>query len=688
MGGKRLQIDLDKLIAATFVFILVISFLGVLLEYQGTSLGEVFQKGGVSIYEAINAINSFSDTDTPLSEDQKAKIGWALTLIIVALVVIYNLFLETTIDKFFGENIDERTKKQISVILTFVFVGLAVISPAFDMVVDFARYVIGGGTVFGAVIFIVGFCAVMFGNLLKRSYGGLITIKDLVKSEKIEKYDIGELMKNVVKEIKGLRDLKRKTEVIIGYIDHIIEELKRLGVKIGGIDGIKKYLDKIVSHIEGILRDDKKIVDNLLRRVITDEKIEKEIENLYDQEISKIKSILDNLCRKRNITGIGDIDNNTLKQAIKKIINDEEVFKALLIKIKELHGDIERNLRELQHKISDIRMKVNNLKAHENMSIEYLIKSLDSIKQDFGYMLSIIGRLENLEVKKNDVLNALEKILNEEERIADKLVSELIPKRRIIRNLLRYEKEEEYNIDELLKKTKSAIENLDNLRVLIDSLIPHLESVIRNIDKGKDPNVKLIYSDSARKELINIISKIYGHIEKEEDAVHKIIKDEIYCKKLEETIHEILNKKESYIRDILKDIKEIDYYDLKEILKNFVKIDGVYKRILENVWKTDDEIRRYLNDLSSKIGELKRKLKAKHNELHSVKNINIQDFRNILNDILTKLKEISNIIKHIERKEVDKDKLIKNLEEVLEKEKEILKNAARRYLTERGPHYT
>lgn len=107
------------------------------------------------IYEVVNAINSVSNTGISLTEDQKAKIGWVLALILV-IIILYNVPLKRVIDECFGEDIDEHTKKKISAILKFVLVGFTITSPVFDWFVQVANYVIGGIIAIGVIVFITG----------------------------------------------------------------------------------------------------------------------------------------------------------------------------------------------------------------------------------------------------------------------------------------------------------------------------------------------------------------------------------------------------------------------------------------------------------------------------------------------------------------------------------------------------
>jgi len=457
MSSKRFQIDLDRVITATILFILVVAFLGAFIDYQvptyqgislgGISLGDTLRKIGESIYDIFYAINpdameKIGQVDT----NKKAKIGWSLMLVIVMLVAVYYTFLRIALDRISKDifTIDDHTKKQLSIIFTFVFVGFVILSPLFNVVVKAMDALFGYATPVGVMIFLVVFVigCLFFGigfgikagatlgregkNFIKEGFKGAKLpgfIKGLTSKmpflAKVEEeyYNIGkalsDLKSEIKSEIKTLEHLKEEINKIIYHLDCIIQVLNQPGIKVKDIETAKKVLKDITND----LIKEEKIVDLIVREKIYDEKIERAIEKVIDQLRDDINNILKNILGK-------DIKDENLRNICKQIIKDLIKEENLLEKLERIDEDIKIELSHLKTRIKDVHTTVNSLFYTESINIESLKNMLRNIQWHLNDMLRSIDKIKLIEIEEQKIVETLGAILRQNKMFLDKFIKE------------------------------------------------------------------------------------------------------------------------------------------------------------------------------------------------------------------------------------------------------------------------
>jgi len=426
MNSKRFQIDLSRIVTGILVFVLVIAFLGTFLEYQGTSFGEVFQKVGAYIYDFFYAINS--DAIDNISGTPKGRVGWALSLVVITLVVIYNVFLERALDGIFGHSIDEHTKKQFLTVLTIVFVGFIIISPVFNWVVDVANYMLGGATIIGIILFISGLGMIMAGTLIKKGFsllvegistifGGIAKVRETIKKEEL---DLHGLMKNLNKEIEQLDTLEKIIARIISSLKHIRDTIRQPGVEVKNIESEKKELANILS----ILTEEERVVNELLKEKVTDEKIEKAIETLFQKEGYVLNNILSDFRKKYqgiDWENVKEIIRKNATPYIKNFIHEEKRFRKLLNELEKIDQNVKNMLESLRGDIHSINNEIRILLHHYNIDVARFSTSLNNIITALEGVKNKIDKIKKMEIQEDNIVNALNIILNEEREIIEKI---------------------------------------------------------------------------------------------------------------------------------------------------------------------------------------------------------------------------------------------------------------------------
>jgi len=423
MNSKRFQIDLSRIVTGILVFVLVIAFLGTFLEYQGTSFGEVFQKVGAYIYDFFYAINS--DAIDNISGTPKGRVGWALSLVVITLVVIYNVFLERALDGIFGHSIDEHTKKQFLTVLTIVFVGFIIISPVFNWVVDVANYMLGGATIIGIILFIIGLGMIMAGTLIKKGFsllvegistifGGIAKVGETIKKEGL---DLHGLIKNLNKEIEQLDTLEKIIARIISSLKHIRDTIRQPGVEV-------KNAKKELANILSILTEEERVVNELLKEKVTDEKIEKAIEILFQKEGYVLNNILSDLRKKyqgRNWEKVKEEIRKKATPLIRDIIRKELHFRKLLNELEKIDQNVKNMLEGLRGNIHSINNEIRILLHHYNIDVARFSTSLNNIITALEGVKNKIDKIKKMEIQDNNIVDALNRILNEEREIIEKM---------------------------------------------------------------------------------------------------------------------------------------------------------------------------------------------------------------------------------------------------------------------------
>ena len=512
--------------------------------------------------------------------------------------------------------------------------------------------------------------------------------KDEEEIEKLEK-EIEEKQKlrerylQLVTEVTGLENEKRKLEEEIKGIDVLENEKRKLEEEISyenELETKKQSLQKLIDLLKNRklielsltrLENEKKEIEEKLKRKKELEEIEKEYQSLLEE-----KNKLENEEKKYHI--ISAQISKTKEQILKTRKEFENLDTTNLDNIQEQLTKIENELKNIQEKENELSKSYGELRGRKS-ELENIINNLESVKGDKcpvcgrplsnEHKLRIKGEIEQevdkIKAQLNQVLAGLNQIKGkkselEKERLKIKTEYDKFArnqgkkeelKRRLeeLENQLR-ELEEEFNLLSVShKKYEEVSKRIEEIKTLHEEYLSYssisdekLESLKREIEEEKEELGKVeeevnllvatlkiseIVEEEIRKELAEIEKKL-GELKKKKEILDDIRQKLAVKRENENRLKEISQR----LEDLKKELASLNYSEEEfQILS---------KKAIE-LKKSVDEYVSTVSELKGKFISKKEELVSKKKELEELIK-KVEDIPKIENAIkkLSKLREI------------------------------------------------
>lgn len=424
-------------------------------------------------------------------------------------------------------------------------------------------------------------------------------------------------------------------------------------------------------------------------------------------------------------------NNNLKKEKLSKTINNikEEInlylskrnkveYSSLseenYIKLKEKINLLEKEYENIQDKIKNIQqdlIKLNEYKEKTNREIDILKRKNENLKVKLESFIELKSKYNKYKENKNNFIKFIELIEINKIDIS-KTEKELLD----IKDNIESKKDVITTISNLLRDiSKERIEYLDykeGTRINKDKedLVSEYKALIKNISE----------SEKSLKDRLNIVRKKYGEVESHliEKTKHYNLQEKDYINETydfskEKEIDSNIVIKEKEIKDIEKDIKEIEIKiavsdrSINSLYKNLRKKLGKESPLNRNeVFDRDFEVEKAkVSSESQKLNELKnsemknrRTLERNKSSLSSYSNLKVlesleviinyktldddrgkleRDLRNITTEINNKNGILFKTIGNIENKEIFRDSLefktpLNTMKDLVDKPVEVL----------------
>ncbi|HIP90029.1 MAG TPA: hypothetical protein EYH22_00550 [Candidatus Nanopusillus sp.] len=179
-----------------------------------------------------------------------------------------------------------------------------------------------------------------------------------------------------------------------------------------------------MANILSILTEEERVVNELLKEKVTDEKIEKAIETLFQKEGYVLNNILSDFRKKYqgiDWENVKEIIRKNATPYIKNFIHEEKRFRKLLNELEKIDQNVKNMLESLRGDIHSINNEIRILLHHYNIDVARFSTSLNNIITALEGVKNKIDKIKKMEIQEDNIVNALNIILNEEREIIEKI---------------------------------------------------------------------------------------------------------------------------------------------------------------------------------------------------------------------------------------------------------------------------
>ena len=436
------------------------------------------------------------------------------------------------------------------------------------------------------------------------------------------------------------------------------------------IKDLEKQLTNVQIEKDNKINDLEKQFQNLLKEEESKtQKLNEKLKEIQNEKDKLIKESKEQLQESQNLVNETKTKEQELEKQLKQIKNEKEnKINELRKQLEEVQNEKDKLIKESKEQLQESQNLVNETKTKE----QELEKQLKQIKNEKENKINELKK--QLEEVQNENKKKLKDSENQSNEFKDKLKKEEEKRKKIeeqlneSQNLLKEKEKKEQQLDSQLKQNENEKEKT------INELNEKLQEAKKDKEKKiNDLNEQLEQMHNTLKDMENQVNRFISDINNTKFANLKKYFDKNdnlktnYIKELETTINQQINKLESDLEALQKEIQKKDD-EISKDKDTFVKTKAALekqinderensKTISNNLSQLKKDNEKQIQKLNDDITKLKNEIKQKEEEIQKFKDNLLSRNKTLEKKLTIKNSKNNDYIKSSDKKERGQIKL-------------------------------